>query len=97
MPNNPPLRSHKAWVRKHQPSYWEVWFGKGKKKDKDDSKYEIRERGHANENGYDDRSVQSNQGSSKDGSGERGLNDDYYNNNNNSEQGTYGKYCCFYG
>jgi hypothetical protein len=26
-------RSHKAWVRKHQPSYWEVWFGK-KKKDK---------------------------------------------------------------
>ncbi|KAF1911234.1 hypothetical protein BDU57DRAFT_543391 [Ampelomyces quisqualis] len=27
-------RSHKAWVRKHQPSYWSVWFGKNKKKSK---------------------------------------------------------------
>ncbi|EAT79555.1 hypothetical protein HBI56_053630 [Parastagonospora nodorum] len=27
-------RSQKAWLRKHQPSYWSVWFGKNKKKDK---------------------------------------------------------------
>jgi hypothetical protein len=31
-------RSHKAWVRKHQPSYWSVWFGKDKKKDEDKDK-----------------------------------------------------------
>jgi hypothetical protein len=97
MPNNPPPRSHKAWVRKHQPSYWEVWFGKGKKKDKDNSNYEIRERGRENDGGgYDDRSVQSEQGLHSGRGGGRGLNDDFYNNNNkNSEQGNYGKYCCF--
>jgi hypothetical protein len=97
MPNNPRPRSHKAWVRKHQPSYWEVWFGKEKKKNVDNSNYEIRERGHENNGGgYDDRSVQSEQGSHSGGGGGRGLNDDFYNNNNkNSEQGNYGKYCCF--
>jgi hypothetical protein len=31
-------RSHKAWVRKHQPSYWSSWFGKKKKENKDNSK-----------------------------------------------------------
>ena len=33
-----PERSQKAWVRKHQPSYWSVWTGKAKKKDKDNDR-----------------------------------------------------------
>jgi hypothetical protein len=33
MPKSPNPHSHKAWVRKHQPSYWSVWFGRSKKKD----------------------------------------------------------------
>jgi hypothetical protein len=45
--------------------------------------------------------VQSEQGSHSGVGGGRRSNDDYYNNNNNnnnnSEQGTYGKYCCFMG
>jgi hypothetical protein len=35
-PNNMPERSQKAWVRKHQSSYWSVWFGKDKDKKEDD-------------------------------------------------------------
>jgi hypothetical protein len=28
--DSPQLYSHKAWVRKHLPSYWSAWFGKAK-------------------------------------------------------------------
>jgi hypothetical protein len=60
----PQLYSHKAWVRKHLPSYWSAWFGKAKKKDK--SKSENRD-GNAE---HDDRSMRSNQSPHREGRGD---------------------------
>jgi hypothetical protein len=68
----PQLYSHKAWVRKHLPSYWSVWFGKAKKKD--ESKSENRD-GNAE---HDDRSMRSNQSSHREGRGDGDDHDSTY-------------------
>jgi hypothetical protein len=55
-------RSHKAWVRKHQSSYWSSWFGKKKKENKDNGKERVdisnQTRQGSRRNAVDDRDYQ---------------------------------------
>jgi hypothetical protein len=69
MPKPTTHRSHKAFVRKHQSSYWSVRFSKPSPKKKDDTKGK-------ESDPYDDRSVQVNQGSQHGGREE--AQDDHY-------------------